>query len=367
MFGLFKAKQSDFHATIKPAGGKRILVKKGENLLKAALEAGIAWPHDCRVGSCGSCRCTLVEGKIKPLSDFSYVLNGDELKAGMILACQSALKTDVVIDLVLDEEAHQVEVHTHDGAISGLRKLTHDIMEVTVKCDSSVPHNYMAGQYAELVTPGVERARSYSFAKAPEDEKSGEFTFFVRLVPGGEHTEWLFKEDRTGVKVKVTGPFGSFYLREGDAPLLCVAGGSGMAPLKAVLEHAANRQVKRDVIFLFGARTQKDLYCIEEMDKIRARWNKGAKFSFIPVLSHESEDSDWKGPRGFVTDYLKHEFIEKGVDVSSHQGYLCGPPAMIDAAIAVMNQAGMSNDHIHFDKFLDASNMPGNKNREYKG
>jgi toluene methyl-monooxygenase electron transfer component len=369
MFGLFKSKpkETDFHATIKSAANKKVLVKKGENLLKAALEQGVPWPHDCRVGSCGTCRCTLVEGKIKPLSDFSYVLNGEELKSGMILACQTALKTDVVIDVKLDEEAHQAEVRSYCGKLIKTRKLTHDILELTLKCDADVPHNYMAGQYAELATPGVKRARSYSYAKAPEDELPGEYTFFVRLVPGGEHTEWLFGEDRTGCDVQVMGPFGSFYMREGEGPMLCVAGGSGLAPIKALLEHAANQQVRRDVLFLFGARTQKDLYCIEELEAVRARWNKDSKFSFVPVLSHEDEGSDWSGPRGFVTDYLRREYIDKGVNVSNYQGYLCGPPPMIDAAIPVMNQAGISNDRIFFDKFLDASTMPGHKNREYRG
>jgi NAD(P)H-flavin reductase len=103
------------------------------------------------------------------------------------------------------------------------------------------------------------------------------------------------------------------------------------------------------------------------MQRLGTRWAPGAKFSFVPVLSHEPEGSDWTGPRGFVTDYLKKEYIDKGVDVSEYQGYLCGPPPMIDAAIVVMNQAGISNDRIYFDKFLDASTMPGHKNREYKG
>jgi len=368
MFGLFKSKpkQVDFEATILSAGGRKVLVKKGENLLKAALEAGLPWPHDCRVGSCGTCRCILKEGKIKALSDFSYVLDGEELKSGMILACQTALKTDVTIDVKLDENAHQAEVHSFAGKLKRTRKLTHDIMELTIQCEAGTPHTAMAGQYAELATPGVKRARSYSYAKAPRDEGPGEFTFYVRLVPKGEHTEWLFAEDRSGCEVTVTGPFGSFYLREGAGPMLCVAGGSGLAPIKALLEDAAHEKIKRDVIFLFGARTQKDLYCLEEIQAIKQRW-AGNAFEFVPVLSHEAEDSDWTGARGFVTDYLKRAYIDQGVDVSSYQGYLCGPPPMIDAAIPVMNQAGIGNERIYFDKFLDASTMPGNKNRQYKG
>ena len=367
MFGFLKSKKADYQATVRTAANKVLTVKAGDNLLKTALEAGVPWPHDCRVGSCGTCRCKLIEGKIKPLTDFSYVLDGDQLQEGMILACQTALRSDIVVDVELSEASEQAEIATHKGVISQVRYLTHDIQEVTIKCDASVAHNAKAGQYAELATPAVKRARSYSYAKAPENETPSEFTFFIRFVPGGEHTEWLFAEDRTGVEVAISGPYGSFYLRDGDGPMLCVAGGSGLAPIKALLENAVNQHVSRDTLFLFGARTQKDLYCLEQMQEIEGKWDSGSKFEFVSVLSHEPEDSDWQGPRGFVTDYLKSEYIDKGVDVSTYQGYLCGPPPMIDAAIEVMNSAGITNDRIFFDKFLDASTMPGGKNREYKG
>ena len=104
MFGIFKSKPKDFKATIASTG-ETFEVKGGINLLQAALNAGIKWPHDCRVGSCGTCRCKLKEGKIKPLNDFAYVLDGDMLKDGMILACQSRLKTDVVVEVDFDQGA----------------------------------------------------------------------------------------------------------------------------------------------------------------------------------------------------------------------------------------------------------------------
>lgn len=360
MLGLLKRRKQDWNAEVKPSG-QLVSVKAGDNLLKSALEAGLHWPHDCRVGSCGTCKCTLKEGKVKELSDFAYVLSLEELQSGMILACQAALKSDVVIEVELLEETDQsVSITSHKGAIHSVTPLTHDVVELVIKADEDFPRSAVAGQYAEVAVAGIAKPRSYSFARAPVNESDREVTFFVRLVPGGEFTEWLFAQDRTGEPVEVTGPYGAFWLRPGDTGIVCVAGGSGMAPVKALLESAINEGVDREVLFLFGARTQKDLYCLDVMEQMQRDW-KG-KFEFVPVLSEEPDDSGWEGARGLVTDYLQKTYIDTGrVDMSGSQGYLCGPPPMIDAAIQVMGAAGMARDNIHFDKFLDASSMPGGR------
>jgi CDP-4-dehydro-6-deoxyglucose reductase len=187
-------------------------------------------------------------------------------------------------------------------------------------------------------------------------------TFFVRLVPGGEFTEWLFAQDRTGEKATVSGPFGHFWLRPDSSHMVCIAGGSGVSSIKAILESAVNDQVERDCLFLFGARTQDDLYCLDEMTEIGSKWNKNHSFEFVPVLNMEPEGSDWKGATGLVTDYLKSAYVDTGkIALGEAQGYLCGPPPMIDAAIDVMVDQGMNKENIFFDKFLDASSMPGGR------
>lgn len=366
MFGFLKKK--DFSADVQPAGDT-LHIKAGDNLLKAALAAGLDWPHDCRVGSCGTCKCHLKSGKIKELADFSYVLDGDELDQGMILACQTRLMSDIVVEVELGEGGDQsVGISTIDGEVARTRQLTHDILEVTVRLDKPFPHAaepeikqhpYRAGQYADISFPGIENPRSYSFARAPENEQDKELTFFVRKVPDGELTTWLFAEDRVGSRVTVTGPFGSFWLRDGEGPIVCVAGGSGMSSIMALLEHAANNGCPRDAVYLFGARTQKDLYCLDELKALETAWAaSGGKLQFLPVLSEEPQDSDWRGLRGMVTEQVAAQSLDWG----KAQGYLCGPPPMIDAAIEVLKQQGVGKDDIHFDKFLDASSMPGGRN-----
>ena len=359
MFGLFDRKKT--HDAVVNAQ-TTVTVKAGQNLLAAALEAGLDWPHDCRVGSCGTCQCHLKKGKIKALSDFSYVLTGEQMKDGLILACQSALRSDVEIEVTLGEGYSGIATVERHATLTKTRALTHDILELTVTCDEPLPDGVVAGQYAEVGHLNLTKPRSYSFAKAPANENPLELTFFVRHVPSGEFTDWLFGADRIGTSLTIKAPFGNFCLHDGSGPMICIAGGSGISAIKAILEHACNLGVARDVYFLFGARTQRDLYCRDEMREIGNKWRENYVFEFVEVLSDEPEDSDWDGPRGFVTDYLRTSYIDaKRFDILDCQGYLCGPPPMIDAGVDLLMKTGMPEAQIFYDKFLDASTIPGGR------
>ncbi|MFK8068960.1 MAG: NADH:ubiquinone reductase (Na(+)-transporting) subunit F [Gammaproteobacteria bacterium] len=364
MFGFFKNKKQDYEAEIVSAG-KTLTVKPGENLLKTALEAGIDWPNDCRVGSCGTCKCRLVDGKIKPLADFSYVLEGDELREGYILACQTALKTNIKVDVDLPDSngVEKISLWESDAVISEIKDLTHDIKEIVIRITdpkllASNDVLYKAGECAELKLPHIDQARSYSFASAPKLGQD-EFRFYIRLVPGGEFTTWLFDADRTGEALKISGPYGNFWLREESTPITCVAGGSGMSAIIGILQGAMQENIKRDVRFLFGARTQADLYCDEIISELASYWESQnlGKFEYVPCLSEEPEGTSWQGNKGFVTEFIANDLGEH-ID---GQAYLCGPPGMIDAAISVFEEKGLSSDAIFFDKFLDSSSMPGGR------
>jgi len=358
MFGFFKNKKQDYAAKIN--GSQTLTVKTGDNLLKAALEADLAWPHDCRVGSCGTCKCRLVEGKIKPLADFAYVLEGEELQNGYILACQTALKTDIEVEVELLSDGEKQHHWESDAVIKEIRDLTHDIKALVIEIID--PENvsasellYKAGQYADLKLSHLKDGRSYSFATAPTIGQK-EFLFYIRKVPGGEFTDWLFEEDRTGQTLTMSGPYGKFGLAEEPATMTCVAGGSGMSAVMGVLEAALESGAKRDVRFIFGARSQKDLYLGDQIAEMASDWqSKGlGSFEYIPCLSEEPEDSTWEGSRGLCTEFI----VDEKTGSVSGQAYLCGPPGMIDAAISVFEKNGVSKDAILFDKFLDKSNTP---------
>ena len=256
-----------------------------------------------------------------------------------------------------DRDIQTKRVKINQGTVKSVTNLNYDTFELVIKCDEgSMELGGIAGQYGTIKVPGVKKPRSYSFAKAPEDENPDEHTFYIRLVPGGELSAWLEKgEKRVGERVELSGPMGNFRLDDSNDTMVCIAGGSGMSAIAAITKHAANLNKDRDCYFFYGARTQKDLYAEEEIEKVKAGWNKNHTFEFIPVLSEEPEDSDWTGPRGFVTEHFKTEYLDAGkISSSGIKAFFCGPPPMIDHGVQVLIDAGVSEDDIYFDKFEDA-------------
>lgn len=325
--------------------GQAVPVAPGDTVLTAALRAGIPFPNSCRVGGCGTCKCRLVDGDVRELTETGYLLTEDELRHRTILACQSVPRGDVAIEVALAAaEAHE----TSRGVVTAQERLTHDIVALRARLETPLP--YRAGQFAQVALstlPGV--SRSYSFATARRDD--GEVTFFVRKVPGGAFSTHVHDADLVGHALVVEGPHGDFWLRPADAPILCVAGGSGLAPILAMLEAAADAGVTRDVTVLFGARQARDLYALDTLEALRARW-RGA-FRFVPVLSDAGADTGWTGARGLVHTHVPAHLADGA------RAYLCGPPAMVDAVEGVLRQRGVPGNHVHADRFLTRHEAPG--------
>lgn len=332
---------------LRPSGVS-FRAEPGKSILESALAKGIAFPHSCTVGTCGSCKCRLKEGKIRELTDFAYILSAEELRSDIILACQAAARGDVVIEIEGIESKRLHPTADVRGVIATTERLTHDVMRVVVTLDD--PLAFDAGQYALIDLPEIFGKRAYSFACIPEPDGASEVEFWIRHVPGGAFTDLLFSEDLRGREVKVHGPLGNFWLRDGGEAIVCIAGGSGLAPILSMLERAARNGEKRACALLFGARAQRDLYALDRIEAIAAQW--GGPFAFTPVLSDESADSEWKGRRGLVTAFVESAF--GGRFPASAQAYLCGPTGMIDSAIPILKGVSIPPKDIHFDKFLDA-------------
>ena len=317
-------------------------VGRNETVLEAALKAGFAYPHDCTVGTCGSCRSRLLAGKVDAITPFGYTLSREELQAGYILACQAVPESDLQLEVPLGQ-AERTKV---TGRIVAHKPLTHDIRVVT--WEVSAPVSYRAGQYMSLTWPGAPGARSYSFCNAPGKDGRTLLSAFVRRVPGGAFTEALFSGALDDVAFEIEAPHGTFWLRDGDGPILLVGGGSGLSPLMSLLEDAADRGVRRDVVLLFGGRAERDLYCLDEIAALAGRWQ--GRFEFWPVLSEEAGEG-WRS--GMVTAEIPAALAQLG-NVGAAQAYLCGPPAMIDAGVAALAAAGVALSAIFYDKFTDA-------------
>lgn len=324
-------------------------VQPGQSVLEAGLAAGFAMPHSCTVGTCGTCKCELVDGKVRELTNFAYVLEADELQSGVVLTCQSAAKSDLTLTIPDFELKQLTPPDDFDGEIIATEDLTHDTRKVTIRLDR--PMYFDAGQYVQIHHSDIFGARSYSFAMPPKEGGCQELELFIRHVPGGEFTGQLFEDKLLNAKVRIHGPAGNFWLREGRGPIICVGGGSGLAPILSLLEQAAKTHHGRPCTMFFGARTQKDLYCLDRIEMIKEAWD--GNFQFVPVLSHEPEDSDWQGLRGFVNTAIESAAAQ--YLTADTQVYMCGPPPMIDAVTETVTALNIQPKNIHADKFLDAS------------
>ncbi|WP_247256561.1 2Fe-2S iron-sulfur cluster-binding protein [Pseudomonas moorei] len=334
MFSLF-AKKVSTTATIN---GLKIRVEPKETVLKAALREGIDFPHNCRVGGCAACKCKLVSGDVKELTDTSYLLSQEELDQGFILACQSVPKNDIRVEVDLNWRLARRRIK---GRIVGQEKLTHSITRLVVQLDERLP--YKAGQFAELRLDCLpDTPRNYSFATSVQLD--AKVSFYVRHVPGGFFSSIIWNHHLRDQGIQVEGPIGDLYLRKAEAPLLLIAGGSGLAPIIALLQEALANGVSRSTTLLFGAREECDLYALDEIKLIASQWS--GEFRFVPVLSSAPENATWQGARGWVTDKIP-ELLESGA-----HAYLCGPPAMVDSAVDLLRRQGVAHQHIHADRFI---------------
>lgn len=351
---LFGKKPGSHAVRITPAN-KEFRVERKQTLLQAALSQGIPFPHDCRAGGCATCKCRLVKGKVRELTDKSYLLSAEELRDNYVLACQSVPQGDVEVEVQLWETEALASAAQSAARITRIAPLTHDIVHLELEFEHALA--FTPGQYCELAAKDGSAAgvkRSYSFANLPEASGASlRAEFFIRKVPGGRFTEWLFNEAQPGDMLDATAPYGDFVLRESRAPMLCIAGGSGLAPVLSLLRGALlSLRQPREVTLVFGARRQEDLYMLDAVEALRREWP--VRFDFVPVLADEPVGSNWRGRQGLIGDHLL-ELL--GSTAAAQQTYLCGPPGMIDSCTAVLRNAGAGQAGIYFDKFLDQSHL----------
>jgi toluene methyl-monooxygenase electron transfer component len=351
----FPRRKSGRGGTLHIAGSDRTApIAAGETLLGAAVREKIPFPHMCNVGECGACKCRLIRGHIRLAKDISRHVSPEALSSGFVLACQSVAESeDVEVEVpgVGGERSVEPAPVQADASIARMTPLAPGILALEVSLAGEV--RYVAGQYAQLTVPGVPglgEPRCYSFAEAPDRASPRRALFHIRHVPGGAFTDWLFAADRVGTRLCFSGPHGGFRYHEAERPLLCMAAGTGLAPIKAILEQGLADGLICDVTLVVGARTCRDLYALDFIASIRERWR--GRFTFVPVLSQEPEGSAWSGRRGHVTDYLR----ESAANLAHCAAYLCGPPGMIDASIDVL-RGRIPQKHLHHDRFLDRGSL----------
>ena len=323
---------------------KELTVKGGQPLLKALNGEGVFIPSACGGrGSCGLCKVKVTSGGGQYLPTELPWISDEEKADNVRLSCQFKVKNDISIRI--PEELFKVKQFT--AKVESLRDLTHDIKEVRLALVDPPAIEMTAGQFIQFQVPEYELTdevvyRAYSMASVPSDTKHIELE--IRLVPGGICTTYVHKYLKEGDTVELNGPYGEFYLRDTERPIICIAGGSGMAPLKSILLDLAEKGSQRKAQYFFGARSVRDLFLVEEMRELEKRL---PGFSFIPALSEPAAEDNWEGETGLITDVV----ARVAAGQSDAEAYLCGSPGMIDACVKVLTAIGIPEERIYYDKF----------------
>jgi len=317
-------------------------VDEDETVLRGAFRQGLMLMHGCKEGQCAACKSFLLDGEVDLDKYSNFALNDYEKEEGWTLLCRAHAQSDLEVELInYDEEVLRsgVALQTQQMRVETIKELTHDIRRLVL---SGPPLTYKPGQYCDLKIPGSNEVRSFSMANLP----CGELEFMIKLYPDGKFSGLLSGGDlQEGHELEVTGPYGVFTLREkSDRPLLFVGGGAGMAPILALLRSMADRGNTRPAVYYYGARGPKYLFHLEELTELEQRL---ADFRFVPALSEADDEAGWDGERGLITDVVAR--CEKTLD--EVDAYLCGPPPMVDAAIAMLDQNGVPESRIYYDKF----------------
>ncbi|WP_300440950.1 2Fe-2S iron-sulfur cluster-binding protein [Zoogloea sp.] len=321
----------------------------GDTLLRAGLRAGLGMPYECGVGACGCCRCEVIEGEVADQWPEAPGLSDRDRRKGRVLACQTRPLGDARIRLRLDPRIEPVVRPARRTArLAAVNDITHDIREFVFRSDA--PADFLPGQYAMLALPGLDRERAYSMANLPNG--AGEWHFRIRRVIGGGASEALFSQLAPGAEIGLDGPYGMAWLRT-DSPrdIVCIAGGSGLAPMLSVARGVAAEPslAGRRVDFFYGGRTPADICGQPELAALPG-FGEAIHYHAAVSDADAAHRAGWSGQIGPI-----HQLVEStlGERLGSAEFYLAGPPPMVEALQQLLQLTHkLPPERIHFDRFF---------------
>jgi CDP-4-dehydro-6-deoxyglucose reductase/ferredoxin-NAD(P)+ reductase (naphthalene dioxygenase ferredoxin-specific) len=317
-----------------------IEAEMGTTVLAAALAADVPFKHSCQSGNCGACKCELIDGDIMVMPHSEYALTPEDAEDGFILACRSSMWGDTEVAFLNDLAIHPMRdlictVTSHE-------KVTHDVAVIRAKIGEGGPYTFEPGQFARVTMPNG-ASRDYSMAS-----QSGEdvLEFQIRRIEGGFASTYAFDSLSVDDELEIHGPFGSAWWRPShEGTLLAIAGSTGLAPMQSIIETALKSQSPQTIHLYLGVREERDLYHLERMTALSDAHNN---FSFVPVLSDVASHASYR--TGFVTDAIRNDFESlEGAHV-----YMAGPPAMVEASVALAKSIGADGRNCHADVFFTA-------------
>lgn len=318
-------------------------VAEDENILDAAFRQGIHLMHGCREGRCSACKSYVLDGDIQMENYSTFACNDAEVDEGYVLLCRSHAFSDCTIELLNfdeDELLGGIPIQDVRTEVLAVELKTRDIVSLRLRPVEPGKFDFKPGQYADLHIPGTDEHRSFSMATT--QSSTDEVEFLIKKYPGGRFSALLDGTIQAGDEIALTGPYGSFTLKDGHVlPVVCIGGGAGMAPILSLLRHMNETENTRPVRFYYGARTVEDLFYLDEIQRIGEGLND---FRFTACLSDSAEEGF---ESGMVTDVVaRHEEA-----IAKTEVYLCGPPPMVDAALAFLDAQSVPKDQIFYDSF----------------
>ena len=334
-----------FTVTVLPSG-RSFEADRDEPLLSAAIRQGVGLPYGCRDGACGSCKCRLLEGRVIHGAHQAKALSAQEEADGWILTCQAAAQCDIVIESRTVVGADEFTVRKMPSRVLRLQRPAPDVAIVHLQLPANDRLQYHAGQYIEFILRDGSR-RSYSMANAPHTQiDTPGIELHVRHLPGGKFTDHVFGAMKEKEILRLEGPYGSFFLRESsDKPIVLLASGTGLAPIKAIVEHLQHTASPRQAVLYWGCRSRRDLYLHDWALAMAAQM---PTLRYVPVLSEPLPGDAWDGRTGWVHQAVMQDLA----DLHGHQVYACGAPAMVRAAQRdFVDLCALPEDEFYADAF----------------
>ena len=309
-----------------------------ETVADAAYRQGVNIPLDCRDGACGTCKCFAESGQFTMGDYIDDALSEDEASQGFVLTCQMRAKSDCVIRVPTSSSVCRTQQASYEAAIDEVRQLSPSTIALSIQSDALNKLAFLPGQYVNLQVPGSTETRAYSFSSLIRD---GKVSFLIRNVPGGLMSSYLTGLAKPGERMTLTGPLGSFYLRDIKRPVLMLAGGTGLAPFTAMLEKIAEQGSAHPLHLIYGVTHDADLVDIDKLAALAARI---PNFTFAACVA-SAESTQPK--KGYVTQHIEPGHLHDGnVDI-----YLCGPPPMVEAVNHFIRDQGIQPASFHYEKF----------------
>jgi phenol hydroxylase P5 protein len=329
--------------TVEPVG-REVDCREDQTILDACLRNGIWLPHSCTHGTCGTCKAELLDGDVDHGEASAFALMDFERDEGKLLLCQACPRSDVTIegDVETEEGLEFAPVRDFLGTVTELRDIARETRLVRIELDG--PMTFAPGQYVSITVPGRGVTRTYSMANPPAQDTTIELN--VRRTSGGAASDgWVFSTLAVGDRVELSGPYGRFVLHPArPEPAIMIAGGTGLAPILSMIRHTLADPDATTVLHLYqGAREEQDLYAVEELRALAAAHPD--RFTYNPCLSEQ----DWPGRTGLVTEVIDEDFDR----LHGHVGYVCGPPAMVDAALKLLMRKRLFPRDIFREDFFD--------------